>query len=222
MKFGMTAVMGVLTLVALAAPSNAGFDLSIGNISVNGSGGAFSIIATATSQTEVVDAYTLKLNLTDASAGDLPVTFAEGPGAPAGITVLDFNNNNVITAFNGTGDNVGGNTIGFSASSLANPPLSFTLGVPTVVGTFTFTTNNAFSAGDYIDVGFVIGGGFADTQFALNGVDIPVVAIGGTNQVGNNPTVATSTRIAAVPEPSTLGVVGLIGFGLATRRRRKA
>jgi hypothetical protein len=220
MKFVRTsAIAGIFLFFTLAVSSHAAFDLSIGNIAFNGTGGSFTVFATATGQAETVSGYTLKLNMTGSSSGELPVTFAEGPGAAAGFGVFDTNSNNVISLLNGTGVGLGGNTVGFTTFSSGVP---FALASPTAVGTFSFTTANGFNPGDFIDVGFVFGS-TADTTFS-DGLarEIALTAVGGTNQPGNNPIVATSTRIAAVPEPSTFGFLGLAGAGLFVRRKRRS
>lgn len=224
MRFGLkTGLLGVCLALSLAVSSQAAFDLSIGNISVNGAGGSFTVFATARTQAETVGSYTLKLNLTGTSAGELAVSFPTEGGAAAGFSVADTNTNTVISALNGAGVGVGGNTVGFSAFVLGGG-VPFALNTATAVGTFSFTTADGFTAGNFIDVGFVFGS-TADTTFGTATVpstQIPLTAIGGTNVLGNNPGVATSTRIAvAVPEPSTFGVLSLVGVAFGMRRKRR-
>ena len=216
MKLGLTASIAMMLVLAAAAPSQAGFDLSIGGFTTNSSGGAFTVFATATGQDEAINAYTVRLNLTNTSAGELPVTFAEVSNSVApGFVEQDLILNNTIAALNG---GTFSNSIGFSAV-VPGGSVTFTQGNAVAVGSYTFSTANGFSPGDFIDVGFVVGA--FDTQFSrLAGGAAELNIVGGTSQPGNNPSVGTSTRVAAVPEPSMFGLLGLVGAGLGLRRKR--
>lgn len=129
-------------------------------------------------------------------------SFSQGPGLNAALTSLS-----------------GANPFTMEVGEFLGAPgavaTSFGGGRSVKIGDLTFSTGAVAGSTDIV-LGLGAGGTF---NYSLR---TPSVVVGGVAVNGNATSFQTATIVTAVPEPSSLAVLGLTAGGFLVRRRRKA
>jgi hypothetical protein len=205
MRFAFLPILALL--ISPAAICSAGFDFQIidttGTINPGDNSGSFDVIVSRNTTDELnIDGTDFGLQFSGISAGLGNITVTNTAITPGGWTPF-FTNPQIIE------DGVD-NRFEFSTLNFAGPGnnINLTTTEPTaLIGSFTFSTENPFTANAGFSVGLVSNQG---SDPSLLRASAPVLA---TN-VG-------SASFSAVPEPSSALVLSLLG-GVMCFRRRKA